>query len=246
MKEYKIGGDTLFIPKLPDKFTDVSDAYIHFKKLHEYLDKFATVKKRGRFGSEDGYADCDIDGVFTLYGNAKRGLTLRPTIDVIAQIAKSKPTQVTLGAHKLFSMPIYDSDDEQLFLGCVIPKRWDGESDITARVMCMLSGAEDVGDKFKFSLEYALAHAGHVATATTTQSLSEIIVLTDRSAQYAVYALDFTIDYDTVGCVCESDHVVSMVLKRIDAADHEVSNEILLFQGGSDMRYQIDKFYGEV
>ncbi|MFA7099346.1 MAG: hypothetical protein WC143_04605 [Eubacteriales bacterium] len=55
------------------------------------------------------------DGVVSLNGAAKRSLTIRAGIDYVAQIAHAKPTQVTVGLAKGYSMPIYAADNEELF-----------------------------------------------------------------------------------------------------------------------------------
>ena len=49
-------------------------------------------------------------------------------------------------------MPIYNSDDEELYYTAKVEERWDGVTNPHMKIYCCLTGAEDVGDKFKIQL----------------------------------------------------------------------------------------------
>ena len=139
--------------------------------------------------------------------------------------ALGKPTAVAIGAYSGFSMPIYNSDDEELFFGIKAPRRWDGTTNPVVYILCHLGNSEDVGDKFKFQLSYAGKEygAGVISTATNDVEV-ETTVLTSRAAQYDSYVVAFTLDATKLcaGCLLDAR------LRRIASASPAVSNEIIV------------------
>jgi hypothetical protein len=157
--------------------------------------------------------------------------------------AKTKPTPIAVGTHAGFSMPVYNTDDEELFFREYIAGRWDGASDITASIVVVLAGAEDVGDKFKFQLswENKSLSSGVITTGTTRDVEVETTLVTDRVAQYSIYKVDFTIDWDyPTPDVTASDHI-GFRLRRIAASELECSNEIVVLD--FIVTYTVDKIY---
>lgn len=203
------------------------------------------IPAAGRFGDGSNYFDIDGSGVATLHGTAKRGITMRPTIDVITQIALAKPAQIVLGVHKGFSMPVFDDDNEQLFAGGPIFSRWDEESDFIVGFVASLSGAEDVGDKFQFELLWDVSCCEGTSVATSISTTKEITVLEGRNGQYSNYCLEFTIDHTAADHIVPACGTLGMILRRIDASASEVNNNIIVWQYSDRIRLQIDKLYGE-
>jgi len=181
------------------------------------------------------------DGVITMEGTAKRKLTLRAEMDYTAQIAASKPTQVAIGVFKGYSFPVYAADNEELFFRETVPGRWDGVSDIIFHLKVALSNTEDVGDNFKFQLSWEHAVDGEPVPATSNDVEVEQAVLTDRNAQYDEYDLLFTIDHDIdgVGNEVKEHELLVARLRRIDATNPDVANEIIVLNWHT--HYQIDK-----
>lgn len=178
---------------------------------------------------------------------AGSGLTMRPMIDIIPQIAHAVPVQVTYGVHKGFTMPIWNAGanvNEQLFAGGTVPKRWEGASNFTVRFVASLSGGEDVGDKFQFRLLWDPACCDGTIVNTYVTAPKEITVLAGRNGQYSNYCVDFTIVYNTVDHVVCEDALMGMILQRIAASASEVDNDIIIWQHGADFRYPIDRVYG--
>lgn len=138
--------------------------------------------------------------------------------------ALGKPTAVTVGANSGFSMPIYNSDNEELFFTLKIPRRWDGTTDPVVTVLAHLGNTEDVGDKFQFQLSYVCNGTTGVLSATTNDVPVETTVVTDRAAQYDTYAINFTLDDTKIATGCE----FKARLRRIAASGSEVSNEIIV------------------
>lgn len=195
-----------------------------------------------RVGAGGNYLDISAAGVLTLVGTAKRALIMRPDIDFGTVQAHGKPTSVTIGAFQGFSMPIYAADNEELFISHTVPGRWDEASDIIVHLLVALSAGEDVGDNFKFQLSWNHVADGDVIPAATHDVLVEQAVLAGRNAQYDVYELTFTLDYD----VDTPDDIVAhdrlgMRLWRIDATNPDVSNEIIVLDW--HLHYNVDKMF---
>ncbi len=182
------------------------------------------------------------DGVATLNGTAKRFITRRPKIDIVHQISHAVPDEVQHGMFFGYSMPVH-SDDEELYFKSFVPYRYDGASDITFHIFCYSAGTEDVGDYFKFQLSWEhCMHEGLVLPSTNNDVSTEQIIISGRTAQYSMYELVFTLDYDisdpslTGGCILGSR------LRRLDATNPDVDNEIVVVDW--KLKYQIDKLYG--
>ena len=140
-------------------------------------------------------------------------------------IFQSKPTAINIGAYSGFSMPVYNSDNEELFFGIKVPRRWDGTTNPVVYVLCHLGNTEDVGDKFKFQLSYVGKEYGAgVISATTNDLTTETTVITGRAAQYDSYVVAFTLDATKLCTDC----LLDARLRRIAASGSEVSNEIIV------------------
>lgn len=138
--------------------------------------------------------------------------------------AQGKPTAVTVGANSGFSMPIYNSDDEEIFFTTRVPRRWDGTTNPVVTVLAHLGNTEDVGDKFNFQLSYVCNSTTGVLSATTNDVPVETTVATGRAAQYDTYAVEFTLDATKLNNFCE----FKARLRRIAASGSEVDNEVII------------------
>jgi len=201
-----------------------------------------TFISQTRFGDVDNYLQVSTSGILTLEGTAKQWITLRPTIDVIPQVAHAKPTEVTIGVFHGFSMPIYASDNEELFFRQSVLGRWDGESDIIVHIKVCLAAAEDIGDYFKFKLSWEHAPEGEIVPTTSNDVYAEQAVLVGRNAQYNKYELEFIIDYDIdgVGNEIKKHETLGMRLQRVDATNPDVSGEIIVLDWHDHFR--VNKF----
>jgi hypothetical protein len=180
-------------------------------------------------------------GVVTMEGTAKRTLITRPTFDVTQQISHAKPSQVELGVASVYSLPVYNSDNEELFFREIVPGRWDGASNITFCVIAALSGAEDVGDKFNLQFSWEHQKIGEPFKVTSNDVPIETIILTDHAAQYDTYCVEFPIDYDidTASDLILARQPLFGRLRRIAATSLEVTNEILITNWY--VKYTVDK-----
>lgn len=155
------------------------------------------------------------------------------------------PTAVTIGSHAAYSLPIWSTPAnqyEELYFREFIAGRWNGASDITVSVICALSATEDVGDNFKLKLSWENKEtASGVISTSTIDVYAEQAVITGREAQYSIYKLDFAIDWDLPAVdVTASDHI-GFRLRRVDAADPDISNELLILD--VIITYTVNKIY---
>jgi hypothetical protein len=180
-------------------------------------------------------------GVITFEGTAERTLVLRPAFDATPQIAHAKPTRVSLGIASVYSLPVYNTDNEELFFREIVPGRWDGVSNITFCVIAALSGAEDVGDKFNLQFSWEHQKIGEPFKVTSNDVPVETTVLADHSAQYDTYCVEFAIDYDidTASDLILARQPLFGRLRRLAASSLEVTNEILITNWY--VRYTVNK-----
>lgn len=171
-------------------------------------------------------------------------LTLRPEINIDEVKKNLVPDQVQVGVAFGYSMPIYAADNEELYFKQHVLHRWDEASNIRSKIIVCLANAEDVGDKFKFQLSWEHTPQDGVVPVTSHDVEVEQAVLTGRNAQYSVYVLTFTLDYDIEG---EGNEVkvgetLNVRLRRIAAAAPQITNEIIVLDW--IVEYQRDKFGG--
>lgn len=208
-----------------------------------YMDYRATTAHR--FGDGTNQLLISGAGVVTLEGTAKRWLAVRPDLDYTVITAQGKPAQVVIGVFHGYSMPIWNdaaNSDEQLFFNLNVPGRWDEASDIIVHLLVALSGAEDVNDNFNFQLSWEHLTEGDVVPATSHDVEVEQAVLAARNAQYSTYELQFTLDYDVDDPDDVADHDdLSMRLRRIDATNPDVTNEIIVLD--YHVEFQVNKMF---
>ena len=167
-------------------------------------------------------------GPITLSGDGLVEIELRPHLDFATLLGQGKPSQVTRGVFKGYSLPVYNNDNEELFLGLCAPNRWDGASDISVHVYCWLSGAEDTKN-FNLQLAWEKCTPG---TDTVPETVNVVTIETPTgasAAQYQSYEVEFTIDHDidTPDILAAGD-CLSLRLRRIDASANECDGEIII------------------
>ena len=168
-----------------------------------------------------------------------RFITIRPTLEQGSIAGVGKPTLVTRGLFKGYSLPIY-SADEELFYRTVTPARYDGVTNPTAKAFCYLSGSEDVGDSFKLHLSYQVVDCdGTIVPDTSIDVPVETTITTGHSAQYSIYCVEFPLT--ATGAVGD---LAAGRLRRIATSGTETSNEIVVMY--LELKYPINKVYGGV
>jgi hypothetical protein len=189
------------------------------------------------------YVDVTNAGYITYGGTAKAKLSMRPAFVAGKVASKGKPTTVELGAYSMYSMPIWNSDDEELFWRLQVPRRWDGASDIHYYLVCALSAAETENDDFAFQLSTAFTTAttGVIASATTDVTVPQNCGA-GYTAQYSVFKLDFTIDWDAPTPDMAPKGVLAGRVRRVASGGVEVSNEIYVVDHW--LTFTVDKVFG--
>lgn len=173
-----------------------------------------------------------------------RHVAIRPAWALGRVGAQNKPTQAQVGAWNIFTMPVYSSDDEELFWHIHIPGRWDGVSDIQYSLWIGLgaAGGEDVGDKFKFQVQWDWAGPTRAFSATPAETLPvEELVATGRTARYSVYKLDYTFNYDVTTPACTQGAILAGRVIRIASASPAVASSPYILD--HVVNFQIDRAY---
>jgi len=82
----------------------------------------------------------DLDRPLTLSPIGKVWKEVQPDLDYATVRAKGKPTQVYRGTHSGFSLPIYDNDNEELYVNLDILGEWDGITNPVVHIHCFVPG----------------------------------------------------------------------------------------------------------
>jgi len=168
-----------------------------------------------------------------------RKITMRPDLDQSAYWLYEKPTQVYRGVFRGYSFPIYNSDNEELYYVCRVPYRWDCTTNPKVKIYCYLASAEDVGDKFRFDLDYETKDGGNIIPATSHNTYDEVEIVTDYSAQYSYYVLEMDLDAAQLGC----NELIAGRLRRTSSSGTEISGEVVVMY--MVIEYHVDKCFGE-
>ena len=190
-------------------------------------------------GSGSNYTEIGATGVVTLYGSADVYRT-RPYVFNFSNItAQGKPTLVNRGVFFGFSLPVYNTDNEELYACNCIPMDWDGASDMTLYV----GGWIDTANTSKnFKLQASFEHWTAGDTVPTTTVDVEVETDTGTAAQYKSFKIAFTYDADGQGVV--AGDAVGFRLRRIAAASDEITGEFVV--EGAVLQYKTNKLGGSV
>ncbi len=155
-----------------------------------------------------------------------------PHLDFTRIIGNAKPTKVTRGIIEGYSLPIYNSDDEELYLLDGVPNYYSEAADIFIHVHCYLDTA-NTGKNFKLQIEWEHYTIGTDIVPATVNTIT-VETATGTASQYQSYEIDFTIDYDIDGgdTIAIGDEVALRV-RRIAASANEITGEVVITQIGS-------------
>ncbi|MDD5547019.1 MAG: hypothetical protein PHO67_07715 [Candidatus Omnitrophica bacterium] len=170
----------------------------------------------------------DISGKpITLGAGALVYIELRPSLDYTTIIGQGKPTVVYRGLFKGFSLPIYSTDNEEIFFTECVPQRWDAASDILVHAHCYLDTANTTKN-FQLQLEWEHFTPG-VDVVPATSNTVPVETPTGTAAQFKTFSVTFTVDYDidTPDNVAYDDNL-SFRLRRIAASANEIAGEVVI------------------
>ena len=184
--------------------------------------------------------DCSVEGSLKMDGK----LSMRPFIEIGKIAQNSKPTIVQRGATAGYSLPIYNSDQEELYISEYIAGRWDGASNITLSIIGYLSSAEDVNDDFSLQVSWMnKSTSSGVVQDTTTDVVVETNIDTGRAAQYSIYKVDFAIDWDfNDPDILASDYFAARIRRiAVGGGKVEMSGEFVITM--IIITYNVDKVF---
>jgi len=156
-----------------------------------------------------------------------------PFLDENSSNVANKPTLFCRGVFCGYSLPEYAVGEELLFRLRVL-HRWDGVTNPYFVAITSISAAEDIGDKYKFQLEWQSGDIGAVIPDTIQETLTDEVTVVDGTAYYAEI-ISFELDAATI----VSGQNMQFRLRRIAASPSSVSNEIIVWHW--DTRWKINK-----
>jgi hypothetical protein len=145
----------------------------------------------------------------------------------------NKPSLVTRGIFGGYSLPEYATGEELLFR-MRVPHRWDGLTNPYFVAITSISAAEDVGDKYKFQLEWQSEDVEAVIPDTIAETLTDEVTVADGTAYYAEI-ISFELDATTI----VAGQNLQARLRRIAASASSVSNEIIVWHW--DTRWKMSR-----
>ena len=150
---------------------------------------------------------------------------------------KAVPTVVDRGLFKGYSMPIWNGTAnvyEELLFRLRVPFRWDGVTNPWFCAISSISATEDVGDKYKFQLEWSAEDVGNVIPATVIETLTNEVTVVNGTAYFAEILL-----FEVGASTLVSGQNWQGRLRRIAASSSEVFNEPIIWHWCT--RWKIDK-----
>lgn len=156
-----------------------------------------------------------------------------PFLDENSSNVANKPTLITRGVFGGYSLPEYASGEELLFR-MRVPLRWDGTTNPYFVAISSISAIEDIGDKYRFQLEWQSEDILAVIPNTIAETITDEITVADGTAFYAEI-LSFELD----ATMLLAGQNLQSRLRRIAATSSSVSNEIIIWHW--DTRWKLDK-----
>lgn len=168
------------------------------------------------------------------YTNPAYWKSVTPFLDENTANVANKPTLITRGMFGGYSLPEYAASEELLFR-MRVPHTWDGSTNPHFVAITSISGAEGVGDKYKFQLEWSSGDIGAIIPDTTTETLTDEVTVSNGTAYYAEI-IDFELDATTI----VGGQNLQARLRRIAASASSVTNEVIVWHW--DTRWYMNRF----
>lgn len=156
-----------------------------------------------------------------------------PFLDENAANTLGKPTAITRGMFHGYSLPI-NGGEEALQFRVRAPFRWDGITNPWFVAITSILAAEDVGDKYKFQLQWASKDIGYVIPDAADETLTAEVTVVDGTAYYAEIV---AFEMDATKII--SGENIQGVLQRITSGEPAVTAEVGVWHW--DMRWKANK-----
>ena len=200
--------------------------------------KLKTDALDARYVNTDG--DTMTDDLL-LSGDAKVYKEATFTFNYTRIVAQGKPTLVNQGVFFGWSLPVYNTDDEELFTCKCMATDWDGTTDPIIHIGGWLDTA-NTAKKFKLQVSVETAdYVGNDALPATTNDY-EVETTTGTWAQYTSFKITFTIDASAVGLAVGQP--LGIRVRRIAASTAEITGEVVI--EGLAVQYVVDRLGGAV
>jgi hypothetical protein len=171
-------------------------------------------------------------------GDGKYWRGKEPFLDENLSNTQGKPTVISRGICKGYSMPIWSAGantNEELYFRIRCPHRWDGVTNPWFFSISSITVGETVDDKYKFQLEWMSSDVGGVIPNTIIETITcEVTCSTGKNAAYYAQILAFEMNASTL----VSGQCVQGRLRRINSSGPEVANEVAVFHW--DTRWKMD------
>lgn len=170
------------------------------------------------------------------FGATNQELQVIYTFNYSRITGRGKPTLVAQGVYTGFSLPIFNSDDEELTACKCVDASWDGVSNPTMYIGGWIDTANTTK---KFKIQVSWSHTtldGSMAMDTTTHDV-EVEQATGTAAQYTGFKLAFPMDW--VGQGVAVGDGIGIRIRRIDASEDEIAGEFVV--EGAVLSHNVDK-----
>ena len=148
------------------------------------------------------------------------------------------PTETVRGGVAGF---LFDADGEIIYIQFCVPKDWDGESDITLVLHCVLNAVETADDDIDWETS-TISVADHEDVDTAgTQTPGASHDIGAFTAAGTLHLVEITLDYDDGTCPISANDNISITLSRTaNVGGAGYVDGVLLID--ACIRYQADKF----
>lgn len=151
---------------------------------------------------------------------------------------QAKPTSTARGVFKGFVLPVYNADNEELFMELIIPPDWDGETNPFVRISGWLTEAND---EKQFELQLSVQRYAPTENEVVPDDSEDIELVTttgDWSA-YTSFCVHFELDATALGILPRD--TIGLRLRRINdnLTGDAITGSLVICSGL--FRYQSDK-----
>ena len=156
-----------------------------------------------------------------------------PFLDENAANTLGKPTSITRGTWHGYSLPV-DGGEEALHFRTRVPFEWDGVTNPWFVAITSILGAEDIGDHYKFQLQWMSKDVLFVIPDTADETLTSEVTVANGAAYYAEIV---AFEMDATKLI--SGQNAQGILQRITSTEPVVTAEIGVWHW--DMRWKANK-----
>lgn len=186
-----------------------------------------------KVGDATNYLSVGNTGLITMSGTGAIGkLQLRPTIvQKQTKVVNNVPTEVYRGCCVGYSMPIWNSDNEELYFRMRIPNRWDGTSDPQVGICTTVVDGGTANAQFNMQLEWQTTRNNStMGTALSTVTSEQTILAgTAGTSAQSVYFVYFTLNADDATNPIITGEMLQGRLRRIAPSVNALASEVAVW-----------------